>query len=239
MESHKLPDDDKHRGNAINAINGTLVGASLVLVCLRVAVRMKITHNFGWDDFLIVLALVTAIIVFGMAAESVHQGIGRHVAYLHPQQVAEAVKWNRVGLLPLVLSQMLTKLSICVFLYRIFGLKKKWKWAIYPIALLNVVGAVAALVVVLAECSPVMKFWNQTIRGSCWPRYIGLRIVIFQGGKVLESFKKYTEPDFPCLASSAFCDFALAFLPVVFLWNVHIKKSIKFGIGGLMGLGVL
>lgn len=37
----------------------------------------------------------------------------------------------------------------------------------------------------------------------------------------------------------AFIDLALALLPITIMWNLQFSPSKKFGICGLMGLGVL
>ena len=60
-KSSAIP-SDQNRGNTINALNGVFLGLGLILVCLRVYVRTKINKTFGWDDFLIILALVSSLI---------------------------------------------------------------------------------------------------------------------------------------------------------------------------------
>ena len=40
-------------------------------------------------------------------------------------------------------------------------------------------------------------------------------------------------------AANALADFILAFLPIVFLWDVQMNTSTKVGICTLMGMGVL
>ena len=174
----------------------------------------------------------------GMGAASVHYGIGRHVVYLEPVQLLQATKWNRVGQMPLVISTMFTKLSISLFLYRIFATKRVWRWALYPIIVLNIIGNLASFTTILPQCSPVDKLWNPTVPGNCWDPKTQIDIGLFQGGK---SFcpKHFIDKTNISQAVSVFCDFVLAFLPIVFLWNIHIKAHIKLGICVLMGLGFL
>ncbi|KAL8739161.1 MAG: hypothetical protein Q9181_000190 [Wetmoreana brouardii] len=207
------------RGNEINAVNGVFLGLGLILVVLRVYVRTKVSKAFGWDDTFIILALATAFVAMGMEAASIHYGIGEHSIYIEPAHAIQAAKWSRIGQMPWVLSTMLTKISISIFLYRIFALNKKSKRALYPINILNLIGNLASFTTILSQCSPPDKLWEPNIPGSCWNPKTQLDIGVFQG------------------AVSAFCDFALAFLPVVLLWNVQIKKHVKIGICILMGLG--
>ena len=60
MDQPKTPrvPSDHDRGDTIIVINVVFLGLGLILVCLRVYVRTKVIKNFGWDDFLIILALV-------------------------------------------------------------------------------------------------------------------------------------------------------------------------------------
>lgn len=47
------------RSNAILIITSVLLGVSLVTVCLRCYVRLKIVKVFGWDDLLMAVAMVS------------------------------------------------------------------------------------------------------------------------------------------------------------------------------------
>lgn len=78
---------------------------------------------------------------------------------------------------------MFTRLSIGVFLYRIFATKKAWKWSLYPIIALNIIGSLTSFTTILPQCSPVEKQWNPTIPGSCWDPKAWIDIGLFQGGK--------------------------------------------------------
>ena len=40
-------------------------------------------------------------------------------------------------------------------------------------------------------------------------------------------------------AASVLCDWTLATLPIVFMWNIQMRLRLKFGICALMGLGYL
>ena len=137
----------------------------------------------------------------GMGAASVHYGIGQHIIYLKPSHIAQAVKWNRVGQMPLVASTMFTKLSISIFLYRIFATNAIRRWIIYPIIFLNVVGNLASFTTILPQCSPVAKLWNPALSGTCWNARTQIDIALFQGG---ESFDPGMVPP-PDISCSCVC----------------------------------
>ena len=193
----------ENRGNAIGATNGVFLGFDLLLVCLRVYVRTKVIKTFGWDDIFMIVALVrsmlcdhtlllswliyqiTAFIAMSIEAAATHNGLGQHIVYLRPEQASLVAKWNRIGQMPWVISNMFIKLSISVFLYRIFATKSSSKRALYPIIILNIIGNLASFTTILSQCTPVSKLWNPSIPGKCWNPKKQLDIGIFQGCKFL------------------------------------------------------
>lgn len=53
---------DRNLGPMLIGVNWVIFGPSTIIVCLRVITRIWITHNFGWDDGVMVLAQVCIII---------------------------------------------------------------------------------------------------------------------------------------------------------------------------------
>ena len=154
------------------------------------------------------------------------------------EDAIRAMKWNRVVEMPLMLSTMFTRLSIGLSLYRIFAVKEISKGIILPLMVLNVVINLAKITIVLLQCSPFPKLWNPDIAGRCWSGTFQLGVSIFQGG-MSEAPRIVSRCLTSVSAVSAFIDFVLALLPIVFLWNVQMKKNMKIGICILMGLGFL
>ena len=118
-----------------------------------------------------------------MDAASVHYGVGQHAVYLKPAQIAQATEWNRMSGMPFVLSTMFTRLSISIFLYRLFATKKAAKWALYPIIVINVAENIVAFTTIPAQCRPVQKLWSPDTPGTCWDLKVETDIRLLQGGK--------------------------------------------------------
>lgn len=53
------PGGDTNSGPAINAVTGTLLGIAVLFVVIRCYVRLMMSRNFGWDDGIIVMTLVS------------------------------------------------------------------------------------------------------------------------------------------------------------------------------------
>lgn len=61
-KSETIPSSgDTNLGRVILGVNWAVFSPSTILVCLRVITRIWITHNFGWDDAVIILAQVREI----------------------------------------------------------------------------------------------------------------------------------------------------------------------------------
>lgn len=50
---------DRNLGPMLIIVNWAVFGPSTIIVCLRVVTRIWITHNFGWDDGVMLLAQVS------------------------------------------------------------------------------------------------------------------------------------------------------------------------------------
>ena len=59
MESSFSPfGRDVSLGPRVNALNWTLCGIALLIVCARIYTRIRIVRKTGWDDWVMVLAMV-------------------------------------------------------------------------------------------------------------------------------------------------------------------------------------
>lgn len=52
------PDGDKNYAGILIGVNWAVFGPATIVVALRVYTRLRISHNIGWDDAMIVLAQV-------------------------------------------------------------------------------------------------------------------------------------------------------------------------------------
>ena len=97
------------------------------------------------------------------------------------QDHVSALKWESIAAPIDILSGLCTRLSICLFLLRIFGTKRAWKRGLYTIMAFATAAFIPALVS-LFQCSPVQKRWDSSLPGSCWSSYIVVDLGYFNGG---------------------------------------------------------
>lgn len=140
-----------------------------------------------------------------------------------------------------VFSTLCSRLSICIFLLRIFRSVRAWRWGLYTIMAFATAVTISTAIILLAECRPIQKKWDPLLPGSCWPLVVELRTSYMYGGKYQCAFIPFTFESFAetLPAASVFCDWTLATLPIVFMWNVQMRVRVKVGICVLMGLGYL
>lgn len=53
------PDGDRSQGWALLAVCWAFVAAALATTILRVWVRTRLTRNLGWDDYYMIIAMVS------------------------------------------------------------------------------------------------------------------------------------------------------------------------------------
>lgn len=178
----------------------------------------------------------------------IRNGIGRHMFYLlqnqHTlEQLSEATKLEYISQVILIFGTMSVKVSIAFFLLRLFGLgtTRWWRWALYSIMVFAVSTSISCALIVLTQCRPLPKLWNNSIHGSCWGRETLVAVGDYNGGKSLIRFYPVQRHSWLTLdqAVSVFCDWALASLPIVFMWKLQMSIRLKAGICVLMGLGFL
>ena len=100
----------------------------------------------------------------------IRNGLGRHVYYLSQhqhtlEQLIEATKLQYINQIVTILGLMFIRISISVFLLRIFGLgtKRWWRWSLYLIMGITILTSLSSAIIVLTQCRPLPKLWNPLI----------------------------------------------------------------------------
>ena len=176
----------------------------------------------------------------------VHLGIGRHMPYLSQSPVllarlSQALKLETIAEVIIICSLIFTKISICLFLLRIFGKNNKmWRWGLYSIMAFSTATNLASIAVIYPSCRPVQKLWNPEVPGICWRPRAYIAIAEYNGSESPLGILRQQKSMLMCHpAISILSDWALASLPIVFMWNIQMSIKIKVGITALMGAGFL
>ena len=97
--------------------------------------------------------------------------------------ITTALKWSSIAAPIGIVSGLFTRLSICLFLLRIFGTKVYWRRGLYAIMVFVTAVVIPTVVGLLAQCSPTKKLWDPTVHGSCWSPQTVINLGYFHGGE--------------------------------------------------------
>ncbi|KAL9067258.1 MAG: hypothetical protein Q9157_006879 [Trypethelium eluteriae] len=160
-----------------------LLSISTVIVGARLVVKCKTTRRIYWDDFLMILALVSihcqtpeGLLLtidflqkgFGYAhavtiSISISTGFGRHIYYLNPHEREATLRVGFYSLAWGFLSPLAGRLGFMVFLLFVAGtdpLIKKW-W-LYIFMFLQTAINLVAIIVLYTQCGNELDIlWNQ------------------------------------------------------------------------------
>ncbi|OTA53344.1 hypothetical protein K449DRAFT_305979, partial [Hypoxylon sp. EC38] len=201
------------------AIEVVCPALALLVVVLRTYIRLD-TKMFGWDDGLIVAAMVLSI---AMAVGSIKVMkalfIGIHYYDVpQPFDPTEGLIW--IYIVGAVYQPILTlvKQSVLVFLLRFSGVKAGVRYVVWGTIIFNTALMVAIFLTVILQCIPIEMNWNLTVPGHC-----------------IEQFK------FGVVAAcmTIMTDIVSVALPFYIFLGLQINKNRKIALIGVFMLGIL
>ena len=166
----------------------------------------------------------------------VSYGLGRHYRYLSPYQYAHYLKFDYLDWIQVFVTLALSKISICQFLLRLSKFDRLRRF-LQGLIVLIILTHLPLTLLMIFQCYPVQKYWDQTLLGSCFRKDTVEKIVISQGG----TCRRCLVVRLPLILAviSIVTDFIGALFPVLLIWNVDIRFRSKVGLCLLMGLGIL
>ncbi|MCJ1375592.1 hypothetical protein MMC20_006829 [Loxospora ochrophaea] len=222
MENTGPPPSDGNRDIASSTIVAQAVTLTLafILVSLRLFVKVRIIHKYGLDDWFVVLGLIFSIALLVLNIIAIHYGLGRHAYYVPQDDQIQTAKYLYISQVMGIASSTFTKISISIFLSRLFVVNERRKWGFWLLNALIIATGVSSFLAISLFCRPIQKFWNHSLPGECLAISTKSAPSIYQG------------------AATALEDLVLAALPIFLLRNVNISLRAKAGICVLMGMGV-
>lgn len=216
-----IPCVQGNKGTINVPVGATFLAISIILTGLRIFTRTRrVTAGLGWDDASIIIAVVFAIPLIAFTDKHVHYGLGRHIGCLSLTDIILADKYQAIGEIPIMISTLFSRVSVCLFLLRIFAVNISWRWTLYIIIALTAGTNIACGTAIMLRCQPLAKEWNPAIPGRCWTPTNQVTVGQVQG------------------AISVFLDLALSVLPIYCMWKIQMSWRRKAAICGIMSLGV-
>ncbi|KAJ5812009.1 hypothetical protein N7474_008310 [Penicillium riverlandense] len=216
------------RSTAIFVVTTIFLGISFISVSLRCFVRLWIVRAFGWDDAMMVFAMMLNILFAVCGIIGALYGIGQKFAPLFARGTTEAAMfWWWLGQCSYVWVVVIARLAIAMALLRL-TVSHVHRLILYAsIGVTSIVSIVFWFMLTL-QCQPVSYFWQRVrlindpmtpIHGSCMNlnRIIAMAYV-YSG-------------------TAAACDFTLGLLPFWIVWKLQMNRGTKAALAGILGMG--
>jgi hypothetical protein len=145
-------------------------------------------------------------------------GAGQHAYDLPAETVVAFTKSFMAIQIIYFTNAVFTKASLLLLYYRIFGVIKAFRWALYAAGLLVVGYYIACVITSIAGCSPVNKFWDPSVPGNCINQV---------------EFFRYNG------VANMLLDVVVLCLPYPMAWRLQTTARQKFILTGLFLLGGL
>ncbi|PHH83474.1 hypothetical protein CDD82_433 [Ophiocordyceps australis] len=151
---------------------------ALVCVCLRVFTRVHVVSgDLGWDDYLVLCALVFSISFFFVGRHLYQVGAGRHMwDVLFSEYSPGFLQTTTAATLTYAISITFSKLSILAFYLRISP-DHKFRIAVFSLFGVVVAYTVTYIFVMVFRCSPVAAGWDLSIKGKCIDNLIPMMVL--------------------------------------------------------------
>ncbi|SPO02965.1 related to integral membrane protein PTH11 [Cephalotrichum gorgonifer] len=161
-----VPDATSARQNVALFILFFFPALALVTVSLRAAGRWA-WRQFGWDDTLICVAMFMSALETAASYKFIktnYIGIrGRDVPQHDP---TEGMIWNYTVQILYNPILALVKLSVLVFLYRLFAQKRGVKTCVVALAVATALQALAVAGAIVFQCTPISFNWRPMMAGG-------------------------------------------------------------------------
>ncbi|KAJ5359799.1 hypothetical protein N7517_008990 [Penicillium concentricum] len=205
---------DSYQGSyRAGTIAMTVLG--VLFVILRLLARWKKSLKPGWDDYMIMAALLPLLTLVGLMLALTNYGMGLHSEILPMENIMMIAKLLVVFECIYVTTIAVTKVSILLMYCRIFP-TKEIRTASMILGGISLAWAVAIIFVSIFQCTPIARAWDTRIPGTC----IDLK-ASFIGNAV----------------PNVVTDILILSLPVRVVWGLHASLTHRLSVIGIFLLG--
>lgn len=255
------------KGPVLLAVTWTWAGIATVLYVLRTlnaSVAPKdhpSLFGFRWDYVWATVAYVStpsrdgsrlernadaleinALIANAFLTTSVLHGTGNHQGLLSESQDINSALWSWIGQICAIMALVWGRFAVIAFLVALQGKTyRTWKRILFVVGGAQFLINAIEIVLILKQCTPTRKLWNQGIPGTCDLVTVCSKVGFLQGSKeqtlwAMRGMFLLTKPGI-----GAFADLFLAlYPPAVIIGPLQaMKPTMKVALCLIMGGGVV
>ncbi|KAJ4339180.1 hypothetical protein N0V87_003354 [Didymella glomerata] len=212
------PNEDQ--GPVILGATLTVTIAALVTMLTRLYVRIFMLRHTGWDDYVMISAMVLCVIGQVMIIPEVYYGAGRHIQYIDPDHFATGYKLNFITQPIYLFAIGLVKISVGLFLLRI-AVRPLYRRIIIGIMAFMAFYTTGCFFTLILQCTNLAVQWDHTVKATCWSAHTIKTL-------------SYVNVSLNILTDLLFS----VVIPIPLLWSVQMNKRQKSSLMCILGLGV-
>ncbi|KAF7595923.1 hypothetical protein BBP40_004069 [Aspergillus hancockii] len=204
-------------------VTSVFLSISLVAVCLRCFVRLKIVHAFGRDDALMVTAMVLNVGFAACTILGASSGMGKTKAYLaaNPEEVQRGLLFWWLGQIMYIFTVSVGRPAIAITLLRL-TVERIHAWILYAVMALSTAVGIIFFFFIMFQCQPISYYWNHSpLDGHC-----------LEMDRLLGVVYMYS-------AVAAACDFTMGILPIFLIWKLQMDRRTKVAVAGTLGIACI
>ncbi|QDS77659.1 hypothetical protein FKW77_002991 [Venturia effusa] len=191
---------------------------ALGAVALRLWIRARMIKSLGWDDYMMVVALINYIMYDTALMVVVANGGGTHVKLSDIKRAAVIYSLAAEGFY--LTTIMFLKISLGLSFLRI--VVKQWQRRfVYAIMFLSTSINIYHTIFVIFNCGSPSHYLERLVQSKCARKSVELGLAYEQA------------------AVTTITDFLFALLPIPLLWNASMDRRSKISGGCILGLGTL
>ncbi|KAL4884945.1 hypothetical protein BJY04DRAFT_181010 [Aspergillus karnatakaensis] len=176
----ELPEHPPHLVHTVRGITATVGLGALIVCCLRLVTRKFISHSFGLDDYLVIVALILVLLFAILSIVVTFYGVGYHMATI-PEDTLDTMQYIvYISLCTYLFPALAVKTSLTVFIMRIFPTKtitRIGKGMIIFMVLMTISGEFP----LIFQCKPVRAAYDKSDPNfSCYSADVLMQIQLYQ-----------------------------------------------------------
>ena len=152
------------------ACNIVLLVISVLVVGARLISRTVLTDwRLGWDDYMMIVALLGTAIFSSFVITTTHYGLGRHIWDVPMVEYSPQYLWWIMAVFAACpASYYFVKISILFFYLRVFQLQANLRYIIYALFAYCTIYYWVAFSTVIGLCNVKNRTWDITVTMNCF-----------------------------------------------------------------------
>ncbi|KAK4172410.1 hypothetical protein QBC36DRAFT_337969 [Triangularia setosa] len=215
--------DDPGRGPMVIGITWTFTGMAIIACSLRMLVSRKRKSGLGVDDWLMFAAMLLQFVSQTLITISYSHGLGKHdLDLIWPDQLVEVLKWNWIATAPGMFTSILARISITILLLRLFGVHGWFRWFVYILTTLQIIGGLLTFIVTWVQVRPIDGLWN-----------------VFRQDVVRINPKIVLYSYYFGQSTYTFADLTYVICPIIIIWRLNMRLHQRVGLAIVMGVSII